>query len=244
MFLILVSCAQAQQSVLFPLMFSETCWSNVTLQNVSDADADVRLTAHKSTGALVPLTGAPSSRLMLAAGAKIRFRLQVEGEEDRQAWVQMSERGPPSIALSGAVECLDPNGLKAVASSVLFPARNPWIRGDVADFQAGEVWMLNASAAAASASLCYSNGSYTQLPDGAKPTEICADEEELFLPPFGMRTAPIVKNGNTRFSLRATGEAVALRLVITGTEKQKQFSVDSTIQYSGVPAALNERPQR
>ena len=190
----------------------------------------------KSTGALAPI----SPPVSLAAGAKISLRLQVEGEEDHQAWVQMKERGPPSIALSGAVECLEAGELRTVPAAVVFPSANPWIRGDVADFHAKEVWMLNASAAAASASLCYSNGSYTQLPDSKKPTEICADEEDLFLPPFGMRTAPVVKNGNSRFSLRAMGDLIALRLVAPAAEKRKKFTVDSTIQFADVPAALRQ----
>ena len=237
-FLVLVSCAQAQQSILFPLAFGETCWSSVILQNVSDEDAAVWLTAHKSTGALAPLTGAPASRLTIPFGAKVRLRLDVEGEEDRHAWVELKERGPPSIALSGAVECLDSGELKTIPASVIFPSRNPWIRGDVADFHAIEVWILNASASPASAAICYSSGAYAQLPDDRKPTEICAGEEELFLPPFGMRTAPVVKNGNSRFSLRATGDAIALRLVVPGAETKRKFSVDSTIQFADVPPAL------
>ncbi len=238
MFLILASCAQAQESVLFPLAFGESCWSSVTVQNVTEQDANVWLTAHKSSGALAPLTGAALSRMLVPAGAKISVRLDVEGEEDRHAWVQMKERGPPSIALSGTVECLDGGELKTVPASVLFPARNPWIRGDVSDFHAKEVWMLNASPAPAMAALCYSSGSYAQLPDGRKPAEICTDEEELFLPPFGMRTAPVEKNGNSRFSLRATGDAIALRLVVPVPEKKKKFSVDSTIQFAEVPGTL------
>ena len=234
MFLFLVAYAQAQDSVLFPLAFGESCWSNVTIQNVTEEDASVWLTAHKSSGALAPLSGAATSRVSMKAGVKIALRLQVEGEEDRQAWVQMKEYGGQSIALSGAVECLDGGELKSVAAAVIFPARNPWIRGDVADFHSSEVWMLNSSASPATASLCYSNGVYAQA------IEICSDEEDLFLPPFGMRTVPVLKHGNSRFSLRATGEAIALRLVVPGAEKKKKFAVDSSIQFADVPAALKQ----
>ena len=212
----------------------------MTIQNVTEQDAHVWLTAHKSSGALAPLTGAALSRVSIKAGAKVSLRLQVEGEEDRQAWVQMRELGRQAIALSGAVECLEGGGLKTVAASVMFPARNPWIRGDVTDFHASEVWMLNASAFPASVSVCYSNGSYTQLGDSQKATEICTEEDDLFLPPFGMRTAPVVKNGNSRFSLRANGDAIALRLVVPLSEKTKKFAVDSTIQFADIPPALKQ----
>jgi hypothetical protein len=237
-FLVVASCAQAQQSILFPLAFGETCSSSVTLQNVSDEDSIVWLTAHKSSGALVPLTGAHTSRLAIPTGATVNLRLQVEGEEDHQAWVLMRERGPPSIALSGAVECLDGGELKTIAASVVFPAPDPWIRGDIADFHANEVWVLNASASPARAALCYSSGSYSQLPDGSKPADICSDEEDLYLPPFGMRTAPVIKSGNSRFSLRATGDAIALRLVVPTPERKKKFSVDSSIEFTEVPRTL------
>ena len=242
MLLLLSLCAQAQESVLFPLAFGETCSSKVTLQNVTEEAAVVWITAHKSSGSIAPLSGAPASRVSITAGAKITLRLQVDGEEDRQAWVHLKEAGRPSIALSGAVECTDGGELNTTAAGVVFPARDPWIRGDVADFHASEVWMLNASASPASASLCYSSGVYTQLPDNKKATEICSDEVDLFLPPFGMRTAPVVKNGNSRFSLRAKGEAIALRLIVPAAERKKKFSVDSSIQFADVPPPTEPRP--
>ena len=228
----------AQESVLFPLAYGERCWSRVTLQNVTEESAIVWITAHKSSGSLAPLSGAAASRVSLSAGAKITLRLQVDGEEDNQAWVHLKEAGRLSIALSGAVECIDGGELNTIAAGVVFPARDPWIRGDVSDFHASEVWMLNASASPASASICYSSGVHTQLPGNQKVTEICSDEVDLFLPPFGMRTAPVAKNGNSRFSLRATGEAIALRLIVPAAERKKTFSVDSSIQFADVPGGL------
>ena len=241
MFLLsLTAAVDAQESVLFPLAYGETCWSSVTLQNVTEEAAIVWITAHKSSGSLAPLSGAPASRVSITAGAKITLRLQVDGEEDNQAWVHWKEGGRLSIALSGAVECIDGGELNTTAAEVVFPARDPWIRGDVSDFPASEVWMLNASASPASASICYSSGAYSQLPGNQKVTEICSSEVDLFLPPFGMRTAPVVKNGNSRFSLRATGEAIALRLIVPAAKKKKKFSVDSSIQFADAPSAIKK----
>ncbi len=226
------------ESILFPLGYGEGCWSSVILQNVSEQEANVWLTAHKSSGALAPLTGAANSRMRIPPGAKISLRLEVDGEDDRQAWVQMKERGAQAIALSGAVECTGKGEVRTIAANVIFPSRDPWIRGDVADFHANEIWMLNASPAPASAALCYSSGAYSQLSDNQKPTEICADEADLFIPPFGMRIVPIVKNGNSRFSLRSAGEAIAIRLLVPTAERKKKFAVDSTIQFADIPPSI------
>ena len=240
MFLLLAAVVHAQESILFPLAYGEFCWSSVTLQNVTEEIVNVWITAHKASGALVPLSGAAKSRVSLPGGTKITLRLEADGEEDRQAWVHLKESGRHSIALSGAVECMDGGELKIVAAGVVFPARDPWIRGDVSDFHASEVWILNASASPASASLCYSSGVYTQLPDNQKAAEICSAEMDLFLPPFGMHTAPLVRNGNSRFSLRATGEAIALRLVKPVAERKQKFAVDSTVEFTDVPPALKK----
>lgn len=231
--LLTVSSAIAQdrtrpiESILFPLGYGEGCWSSVTLQNVSGEAARVRLTAHKSSGALAPLK--PIVELM--PGAKVDLRLEVKGEDDNQAWVQMIETRTQSVALSGTTECPS----KTTAAGVIFPSANPRVRGDVKDFPAKEIWILNASAVPASAEVCYSNGVSVQQSDAFKPTEICSDEDEVYLPPFGMRIVPIVKNGNSGFSMRTTGESVALRLLIPGKDKSHKFSVDSSIQFADIP---------
>src|ERR1035441_1896740 len=60
----------AADSVLPSLAYGPYCSSTVSLQNLADTAVDVELVAHRSSGALVPLTGHARKVVHLSAGER------------------------------------------------------------------------------------------------------------------------------------------------------------------------------
>src|ERR1039458_3956033 len=68
----------AADSVLPSLAYGPYCSSTVSLQNLADTAVDVELVAHRSSGALVPLTGHARKVVHLSAGERASYRLRSE----------------------------------------------------------------------------------------------------------------------------------------------------------------------
>ena len=85
--------------------------------------------------------------------------------------------------------------LKSVARDVVYPTRNPWFSGDVAELSGALVSMINTSERAVTASLCYSAGNLFYVP-GSKPSAelspLCSAAFDVQVPPFGAREFPAV----------------------------------------------------
>jgi hypothetical protein len=230
------------ESVLFPLAYRTGCWASIVLQNASNEEARFQLAAHRADGSIVPFQG-PAIPAHLAPGERIILRLQPEGEEGDNAWVQVRERIPgsgrtPAVAVSGSDDCLAGSTLSTEPAHVVYPSTDPWLAADVTDLKVKTVWVLNTSEIAASATVCYSNGVYTQVPDTANlpgaPVEICSVTESLYLPPFALKAMPVVKDGNSQFSLRAQGESIVIYTPSPPPGTSRRYSVDSTVTFGSV----------
>jgi len=170
------------------------------------------------------------------------FRLGGQREIE-DAWVGVWEADPPgtlpALAVEGLVECLAGDQLRTVPRSAALAMRNPWFAGPVADLDGAVMAVVNASAQAASAYLCYSAGNLyfvpAEMPDG-RLARLCSWSEEVALPPFGSRQFPIEREKANEFALHSRGESIVLLLLRPVAAGVRAYRVDSTIRFgSEVP---------
>jgi hypothetical protein len=229
--------ARFLESVVYPLASNSTCWSSVSLRTVMPVR--FRVAAHNKSGALISFAGNDTVPPQLAAGASLTLRLEASDEESLEAWVQLREElreeSLPVLAIKGTTECVSNDALLIQPAGVMFPARNPWISGNVSDFGVKTVWVLNTSDAPAAATACYSSGTYVQVPDGddspGQTREVCSETDDIFLPPFAMRTLPVQKEGSVYFSLRTRGNSLIVSVKDDTGNHSRKYSVDSTVKF-------------
>jgi hypothetical protein len=217
----------------------------VLLQNLADTAVDVELVAHRSSGALVPLAGHAGKVVHLLPGEHGSYQLQIE-EEEAGAWVQVREHAAagsgPAVAVSGTTECRQGNQLRSAARQVAYPTRNPWFAGEVAELRGAAVSLINVSAAAVQASLCYSAGTLFSVPGETQTSRelkpLCSVAFEVQVPPFGTREFPVERQGSSYFSLKTRGESIVLQMLRPAGEGVRIYTVDSSIKFGGeVPGA-------
>ena len=230
----------AAESIVYPLAYNKSCWSSVVLRNASDSPVAFQAAAHRANGSPAPFAGTTSAQTTLAPGAKTAFRLQVENEEESGAWVQVREEQDDTgrfarIAVSGATECLSGNDLVIQPAVVFHPTANPWFEGDASDLDAKDVWLLNVSEDAASATACYSTGATAQSP-GSDPVPVCGASDSIYLPPFAMKNVAAQKNGSSHVILRTKGQALVLQAVPKAGIATRKYTVDSTVTFDDIPA--------
>ena len=232
--------AAAAESVLPSLAYGPSCSSTVVLRNLADTPVDVELEAHRSSGALVPLAELAGRVIHLAPGAQGSYQLQIQ-EEESGAWVQVRERAAgraaPVVAVSGTTECRQGNQLRTAARQVAYATRDPWFAGDVSDLRGSVIALINVSAVAVRASLCYSAGALFSVP-GETPTSrelkpVCSAAFDVQVPPFGTREFPVERQGNSYFSLKTRGDSIVLQMLRPANEGVRIYTVDSTIRFGG-----------
>jgi hypothetical protein len=232
--------ARAAESVLPSLAYGPSCSSTVVLQNLADTPVDVELAGHRSSGALVPLAGRAGRVIHLAPGERGSYQLQIQ-EEENGAWVQVRERAAvraaPVVAVSGTTECRQGNQLRTAARQVAYATRDPWFAGDVSDLRGSVIALINVSAGAVRASLCYSAGALFSVP-GETPTSrelkpVCSAAFDVQVPPFGTREFPVERQGNSYFSLKTRGDSIVLQMLRPANEGVRIYTVDSTIKFGG-----------
>jgi hypothetical protein len=234
------------ESVVPALAFGGNCTSTVTMQNLSNRAVSADVEAHKPSGALAPIAGAAAIGIRLSPGERTSYQPQI-AEETESAWVKVRERVPapslsPVLAVGAITECIIGNELKSVGRDVVYPTRNPWFSGDVAELSGALVSMINTSERAVTVSLCYSAGSLFYLP-GIKPSAelspVCSAAFDVQVPPFGAREFPVARDGSTHFSLKTQGGAIVLEMLRPLGASIKMYKVDSTIRFGGeVPTGL------
>jgi hypothetical protein len=210
------------------------------LQNLADTPVDVELEGHRSSGALVPLAGRAGRAIHLVAGERGSYQLQIQ-EEDSGAWVQVRERatapGAPAVAVSGTTECRQGDQLRTAAREVAYPTRNPWFAGDVAELRGSVIALINVSAGAARASLCYSAGNLFSVPGATQASRelrpLCSTAFEVQVPPFGTRDFPVEREGSSYFSVKTWGDSIVLQMLRPAKEGVRIYTVDSTIKFGG-----------
>jgi hypothetical protein len=241
---------RVSESVLPALAYGRSCSSTVLLRSLADTPIALELEAHRSSGALVPLTGPLTGHAGLAVrlnpGEKASYRLQVE-EETTGAWVKIRERIPSSrasvaVAVSGSIECRAGNQVRIAAREVAFPTRNPWFSGEVADLHGAVIALVNASEGTARAVVCYAGGAWVVVP-GGEWSPVCSATVDIQIPPFGSREFPLDRDGNSYFSIKTRGDALVLQMLRPVAADIKIYTVDSTIKFGGeVPDGT--RPER
>jgi hypothetical protein len=235
----LASPAIAADSVVASLAYGPFCSSTVVLQNLADTPVDVELEGHRASGALVPLAGHAGRVIHLAPGERGSYQLQIE-EEESGAWVLVRERpyrAAPAVAVRGTTECRQGNQLRTAAREVVYPTRNPWFAGEVAELHDSVVSLINVSAGAVRASLCYSSGNLFSVPGETQTSRelkpVCSTAFEVQIPPFGTRDFPVEREGNSYFSLKTRGDSIVLQMLRPAREGVRIYIVDSTIRFGG-----------
>jgi hypothetical protein len=222
------------ESVLPALAYGPSCWSSLDLHNLGDRVVTVEVEAHRASGALVPLVGHPSVVFSLTPGESVSYRLEIQ-EETGDAWVKVREQVPsqrlwPVVAVSGSSECAIDNQLRTTGREVAYPTRNPWFSDDVSQIPGNVISLVNTSERAAKASLCYSAGNLYSVP-GKTLAPICSEFLEVQVPPFGARQFPVVRDGNSNFSLKTEGNAIVLQMLRPLATGVKLYTVVSTIKF-------------
>jgi hypothetical protein len=228
------------ESVVPALAFGGPCTSTVTMQNLRDRVVMADVEAHKPSGALAPIAGHSSVAMRLEPGQRSRYKPLIE-EETESGWVKVRELVPtprlsPVLAVSGVTECVIGNQLHSVGRDVVYPTRNPWFSGDVAELSGALVSVINTSERAVKASLCYSSGSLFSVPGStaaAEFTPVCSAAFDVQIAPFGAREFPVARDGSTHFSLKTQGSAIVLEMLRPVGESIKLYKVDSTIHFGG-----------
>ena len=153
-------------------------------------------------------------------------------------WAGVWEADPPGVspalALEGLVECLTGDQLRTVPRTAALAMRNPWFAGQVADLAGAVMAVVNASAQAARADLCYSAGNLyfvpEEMPDN-RLARLCSWSEDVAIPPFGSREFPVEREGAREFALHTRGESIVLLLLRPVAEGVRVYRVDSTIRF-------------
>ncbi len=196
-----------------------------------------------------PSSTSPAAEgLIFAPHERKSFRLA--GRQDAgDAWVGVWEADPPgtrpALLVEGYVECLAGDQLRTLPRSAALAMRNPWFAGEVADFDGAMMAVVNASAQAALADLCYSAGNLyfvpSEMPDG-RLARLCFWSEAVAIPPFGSREFPVRREGASEFALHTRGDSIVLLLLRPVAAGIREYRVDSTIHFgSEVPP---EHPPR
>ncbi len=177
-----------------------------------------------------------------AAHERRSFRLAGQ-RETGNAWVGVWEIDPagtlPALAVEGLVECPAGDQLRTVPRSAALAMRNPWFTGQAADLDGAVMVVVNVSAQAARADLCYSAGNLyfvpAEMPDG-RLALLCSWSEDVAIPPFGSREFPMEREGANEFALHTRGESIVLLLLRPLAGNVRMYRVDSTIRFgSEVP---------
>lgn len=216
------------------LAYNSSCWSAVVLENLGSREVDAEVEAHKSSGALVALTGPTGIQVHLGAGERAEYKLQL-ATETAGAWVRVRETIPlpqlsPVLAVSGATECLSGDRLETTVREVAWPSRDPWFSGDVQPDDNRVLALINTSQRPARVSGCYSAGVLYAVPP-AQLTPVCSETIQELVPPFGSRQFPVARDGNSHFSLVTRGDAIVLQMLRPAGTSVKVYRVESTITF-------------
>jgi hypothetical protein len=224
------------ESVLPALEYVPECWSSVDLQNLGDHAVTIEIEAHRASGALVALVDHPQLSVILLAGERASFRLEIS-EETGSAWAKVREHVPsavpsPVVAVSGHSECVVQNELRTSAREVAFTLRNPSFSSELDELHGRLVSMVNTSERAAQVSLCYSEGNLYSV-SGQALSEICSSAFDVQVPPFGARRFPVEREGATHFSIKTRGDGIILQMLKPVAAGVKTYAVDSSIKFGG-----------
>ena len=226
------------ESVIPALDYGRFCTSSIEARNLTGKEVTAEIEGHKASGALVLLVGQSETTVRIPPHGQAAFKLQVENE-DGAGWVRIREAGAPALALSAEVECVEGDKLLTATRDVVYPMRQPWFTGDVAELRDGVVTAINVSNRPARIVACYSTGNLVSN-SRRELVPLCSATLDLPIPPFGTRRVPVVRDGNTWFSLTTAGDALVLEMLRPLAAQVKLYRVDSTIQFGQEVAPGNK----
>ena len=177
--------------------------------------------------------------ILFAPNQRRSFRLGGR-QEASDAWVGVWEADPPgmlpALVVEGFVECVTGDQLRTTPRFAALAMRNPWFAGQAAVRDGAMMAVVNASARAALADLCYSAGNLysvpEQMPDG-RLAPLCSWSEQVAIPPFGSREFPMAREGASEFALRTRGDSIVLLLLRPVAAGVREYHVDSTVHFGG-----------
>ena len=227
-------------SVVAPLAYGQQCWSTVELRNLGARVVAVTVEGHRESGALVGLEGTESTAVKLAPRQRLSLQLRDTEGEAAMGWVRVLEElavgsDRSVVAVSGKTECVAGDQLRTMAQTVSYPMRNPELESLVEEMPGRRLLLLNTSGEAAAIDICYSRGSWTVVDDQRRV--ICSATSSVQLPPFGLATAPISREGSTEIVVKGTGGELVIRALRLEAETTRVYSVDSSIRFGSVDRA-------
>lgn len=167
------------------------------------------------------------------------FRLggrQDAGDARVGVWETDPSETLQSLVVEGYVECIAGDQLRTAPRSAALAVRNPWFAGVVAESADAMMAVVNASAQAALADLCYSAGNLyfvpAEVPDG-RLARLCSWSEQASIPSFGSRTFPVAREGSREFALHARGNSVVMLLLRPVAAGVREYRLDSSIYFGG-----------
>jgi hypothetical protein len=221
-------------SVIPDLAYGPGCSSTIRLQNLSDREVTVAIEGHRESGALVGLANLPGATLRLDPHGQVSHKLAIE-EDTTAAWAKVREEIPspdlsPATAVAAAQECTTGDRLRTTTRQVAYPTRNPWFTGEVSEFPANLISLVNTSESPVRVSACYSTGNLFSV-NGSALQPVCTATLDVQVPPFNARHFPVSKDGSTRLSLKTQGEAIVLEMLRPLAENVRVYTVDSSIKF-------------
>jgi hypothetical protein len=169
-------------------------------------------------------------------------------QETADAWVGVWEADPPgmlpALMVEGFVECVTGDELRTTPRFAALAMRNPWFAGEMANRDGAMIAVVNASAQAAAADLCYSAGNLysvpERMPDG-RLAWLCSWSEQVSIPPFGSRQFPMAREGAIEFALHTRGDSIVLLLLRPVAVGVREYHVDSSVHFGSEVAPGNPR---
>jgi hypothetical protein len=224
-------------SVVPSLDYGASCWSTLTLTNLSDREITVETEPHREGGGLIAMSGWAPSVLHLNPGERSVHRLETTDDSGR-GWLKVRERIPsaklsPAVAVSATSECVVNNKLITTPRQISYPTRNPWFSGDIEEMRGNVISLVNTSEREARASLCYSAGNLYSVPTAPDLTLVCSSSFDVQIPPYAARQFPVQHDESTHFSIKTRGDAIVLQMLRPVESGVKVYTVDSSITFGG-----------
>ncbi len=225
--------ARVVETVVPALVYDHACVTRVEIRNLANRRVSADVEGHRGSGSLAPFVGRNQIHMVLPPAGREILTLDIS-EETESAWLRVRESVPwidqnPGLSIAARTECTHGDDLLSSVREATSPLRDPWFSGEVAD---DVLSLVNVSERAVYVTGCYGTGTLVSVPD-QDFHQLCSREFDELVPAFAARRYAVRKGENTYFSLRCTGEAVALQMLHQIDAGARVFRVNSSITFGG-----------